>query len=367
MNSFTKMLALCIAALCSLPLHTTVAFQANAAEVSQLSAETTNYYNLWKSKYIVQNPYAKDETQYYVFYGEQTFAEAGYTVPVTVSEAHGYGMLIMAAMAEYDSEAKAIFDGMYRYYKAYPSSIGKNLMAWQQSDNGSALICSEGSDSATDGDMDIAYALLMADKMWGSDGEINYLESAKSAINDIMTYEVNQEDWILRLGDWTYQASKNDPYYSATRGSDFIVQYMPVFAQVTGDDRWTTLYDNTYSIINSLVDEYQTGIIPDFLIKDSTGKFIPAPPNFLESENDGNCYYNSCRAPWRIGMDYLVNGNTDALEFSYTITYFMRRSTSNDPWEVMAGYTPDCLRLERSLLRLSSYDSRCRRRRYRMA
>ncbi len=36
-----------------------------------------------------------------------------------------------------------------------------------------------------------------------------------------------------------------------------------------------------------------------------------------------------------------MNGNTDALEFSYTITYFMRRSTSNDPWEVMAGYTPD--------------------------
>lgn len=341
MNSFTKMLALCIAALCSFPLHTTVAFQANAAEVSQLSAETINYYNIWKSKYVVQNPYSQNETQYYVFYGEQTFAEAGYTVPVTVSEAHGYGMLIMAAMSEYDSEAKAIFDGMYRYYKAYPSSIGKNLMAWQQSDNGSALICSEGSDSATDGDMDIAYALLMADKMWGSDGEINYLESAKSVINDIMTYEVNQEDWILRLGDWTYQASKNDPYYSATRGSDFIVQYMPVFAQVTGDDRWTTLYDNTYSIINSLVDEYQTGIIPDFLIKDSTGKFIPAPPNFLESENDGNCYYNSCRAPWRIGMDYLVNGNTDALEFSNTITSFMRKSTNNDPWEVMAGYTPD--------------------------
>ncbi len=59
MNSFTKMLALCTAALCSLPLHTTVAFQANAAEVSQLSAETINYYNILKSKYVVQNPYSQ--------------------------------------------------------------------------------------------------------------------------------------------------------------------------------------------------------------------------------------------------------------------------------------------------------------------
>lgn len=341
MSNFKKIFALCTAALCVFPLQPTATFQANAAEVSQLSAETTAYYELWKNKYVVQNHHSKNETQYYVFYGEETFEQAGHTVPVTVSEAHGYGMLIMAAMAEYDSEAKAIFDGMYRYYKAYPSSIGKNLMAWQQSDNGSALVCSEGSDSATDGDMDIAYALLMADKIWGSDGEINYLESAIAVINDIMTYEVNQEDWILRLGDWTYQASKSDPYYSATRGSDFIVQYMPIFAQVTDDDRWLKLYDNTYSIINNIVDEYKTGLMPDFLIKDSTGKFIPAPPNFLESENDGNCYYNSCRAPWRISMDYLVNGNTDALEFSKAITAFSKQTSNNDPWNIMAGYTPD--------------------------
>lgn len=341
MSKSKKIFALCAAALCAFTLQMTAAFPTNAADVPQLSAETRSYYDNWKAKYVVQNPYSKNETQYYVFYGEETFEQTGYTVPVTVSEAHGYGMLITAAMAEYDSEAKAIFDGMYRYYKAYPSSIGKNLMAWQQSDNGSALVCSEGSDSATDGDMDIAYALLMADKIWGSDGEINYLESAIAVINDIMEYEVNQEDWILRLGDWTYQTSKSDPYYSATRGSDFIVQYMPVFAQVTGDDRWMKLYDNTYSIINSIVDEYKTGLLPDFFIKDSSGKFIPAPANFLESENDGNCYYNSCRAPWRIGMDYLVNGNTDALEFSKAITAFSKQATNNDPWEFMAGYTPD--------------------------
>ena len=140
---------------------------------SVLVKETINFYDYWKEKYLVQNPYVTDETQYYVFYGDQTYSEAGYEVEVTVSEAHGYGMLIAVSMSDYDNEAKEIFDGMYRYYQSHLSEIGPNLMAWQQNDNGKAIVnSSSGGDSATDGDMDIAYALLMADSIWGSDGEI---------------------------------------------------------------------------------------------------------------------------------------------------------------------------------------------------
>lgn len=307
-----------------------------------LSKETTNFYDYWKEKYLAQDPYIKSENQYYVFYGEQTYTEAGYEVAVTVSEAHGYGMLITAAMSEYDNEAKEIFDGMYRYYKAHLSDIGPNLMAWQQTDNGAAIVNSSGADSATDGDMDIAYALLMADNAWGSDGEINYKQAAVNVINDIMTYEVNKTDWVLQLGDWAYETNEGDQYYAATRPSDFIVQYMPVFAEATGDERWLTLYENTYSIINKMVNDYGTGILPDFMIKDnSTGEFIPSPANFLESENDGNYYYNACRTPWRISMDYLINGNDDAKRFSDVLNAFIIKETGGDPMNIMAGYTPN--------------------------
>ena len=310
---------------------------------SVLVKETINFYDYWKEKYLVQNPYVTDETQYYVFYGDQTYSEAGYEVEVTVSEAHGYGMLIAAPMSDYDNEAKKIFDGMYRYYQSHLSEIGPNLMAWQQNDNGKAIVnSSSGADSATDGDMDIAYALLMADSIWGSDGEINYKQSAVDVINDIMTYEVNKTDWVLQLGDWVYGSSENDTYYSATRSSDFIMQYMPVFAEATGDERWLKLYENTYNIINKIVDKYGTGILPDFIIKDSaTGEFIPAPANLLESENDGNYYYNACRTPWRISMDYLINGNEDALKFANAINNFIISKTGGDPWNIMAGYAPD--------------------------
>ena len=74
--------------------------------------------------------------------------DSNVSVPVTVSEAHGYGMLITVSMAEYDTQAKYYFDGMYRFFKAHPSDIGSHLMSWQQCDNGTELI-----DGANEGSM----------------------------------------------------------------------------------------------------------------------------------------------------------------------------------------------------------------------
>jgi len=311
------------------------------ASAQTLTNDTKQYYEDWKETYLRQNPYVKDETQYYVFYGEKEYSEAHSTVEVTVSEAHGYGMLIAALMSDYDDEAKDIFDGMYHYYLAHPSSIGPHLMAWQQSDNGKALVDSNGADSATDGDLDIAYALLLADKIWGSDGEINYRQAAELVINDIMKYDVSHDDNILRLGDWAYDVDIDDKYYTATRASDFIMQYFPVFYEVTGDERWMQLYDNTYGIINHFVEKYQTGLLPDFIIKDSSGEWIPAPANFLENENDGVYEYNSCRVPWRISTDALVGKNTDAKKYAETVNAFFVKETGGRPEKIMAGYTPN--------------------------
>lgn len=313
-----------------------------SSQTDDFSQETTDFYEQWKSQYLLKNTYVTDEDQYYVWYSGEKYSDNQTATPVTVSEAHGYGMLITASMADYDSQAKDIFDGMYNYYKAHLSEIGPNLMAWQQSDNGKEFVDSEGANSATDGDMDIAYALLMADSIWGSDGEINYKQAGIDIINDIMEYEVNKTDWVLKLGDWAYWTKDGEKYNADTRASDFIMQYLPVYAEFTGDDRWLNVYESTYNIINDMVDKYGTGLIPDFIIKDkTTGEFVPAPANYLEGENDGNYSYNSCRIPWRISMDYLINGNTDAKAFADAINSFITKSADNDPENIMAGYKPD--------------------------
>lgn len=319
-----------------LALTGTPPFFAAAASDSPVT-DMTAFYQNWKTRYVRQDLYTADEIRYYVYYSEDTYT-GGDPVPVTVSEAHGYGMLIAVSMADYDSEAKDLFDGMVRYYLAHPSQIGSHLMAWQQSDTGSALTETDGADSATDGDMDIAYALLLADKVWGSSGSFDYGAMGKAVLEDIMTYEVDQTAWTLSLGDWTY-GSSGSKYDGATRASDFILQYLPVFAKVTGDERWTKVYDRTNAIVTDMVDTYGTGLLPDFLIPDGSGGYQPAPENYLEDVTDGQYGYNSCRVPWRVGMD--AENNPAARKCIDALNQFIRKQTGGDPWEIRAGYTLD--------------------------
>lgn len=298
-----------------------------------------------------KNPYTQD-LQYYVWYSGQSYnpnnPPPGAGVAVTVSEAQGYGMLITALMADYDNGAKDIFDGLYRFYKAHPSSIGPNLMAWQQADNGKKIFDCENDgynatntpDSATDGDIDIAYALLLADAKWGSSGEINYKKAALAIINDIMTYEVNKKDWTLQLGSWCSTCDYNDDYYTATRCSDFIMQQLKVFAEVTGNNNWNKVIDASYSIALNMVkgNGYNTGLLPDFVIKKSNGTYAPAYEYFLEGENDDDYAYNSCRTPWRFATDYIMTGDQRAKEILDMQNNWIKKSTGGNPDKIMGTY-----------------------------
>jgi endo-1,4-beta-D-glucanase Y len=303
------------------PQHTTyTAGTIKPNNVTQASMDSTvgSKWTAWKNAYLKP----AGTGQYYV-----KFDSAGNTV----SEAHGYGMLLTAIMEGYDANAKTYFDGLYNYYKAHPSVNNQYLMAWKQN---SSFQNVEGADSATDGDMDIAYALLLADKQWGSAGAINYLQAANNIINAIMQSDVNQTLWNLRLGDWATGSDANN-----TRPSDFMIQHMKAYQAATGDTKWTNLATGTYSIINTLFanNSPNTGLLPDFVINSSGWK--PAPPNFLEGPNDGNYNYNSCRTPWRITTDYLITGDTRALSQLRKMNSWIKTKTGGAPANVDAGYT----------------------------
>ena len=328
----------------------TEALALTEAQKAQNLQNLLQFYSYWKERYVVKDEYVTYEDQYYVWYVDERYEGGTTSVPVTVSEAHGYGMLTMVMMNEYDDEAQELFDGMVRYYNEHRSDIGPSLMSWQQCDNGDSLIdgaddgqMEEGRcDSATDGDMDIAYALLCADKVWGSDGEFDYKTLAVNMINDIMTYEISQDTFLPTLGDWCYGISEESDYYNATRSSDFIMPHFPAFYEATGDVRWNYVYENAYALINQAVEEYETGLLPDFWVWDSeTGAYSPAYSYFLENVSDGYYGYNSCRVPWRIGADYLLNGNETAKKFAETINTFIYESTRGRTNKIVAGYKLD--------------------------
>ncbi|QJD86164.1 glycosyl hydrolase family 8 [Cohnella herbarum] len=318
----------------------------NHISQAQMDATVARLYDEWKAKYVKKHPYLKktEPVQYYVWYSDGNWFEKEHDeklkvdyMATTVSEAHGYGMLITALMAGHDRDAKKVFDGMFRYFKSHRSEINPDLMAWKQGDTGKAIVDVSGVDSATDGDLDIAYSLLLADRQWGSAGEINYLAEAKKAIEAVMKSDVHQTDWTLKLADW---ADDKDPKYGiATRPSDFMLQHMKDFRNVTGDKNWDRVIDQTYKVVNDIYGKYsrKTGLLPDFAMKKGD-KFVPAEPNFLESEFDGDYNYNSSRTPWRIGTDYLLTGDTRAKDQLSTLNAWFRKITKENPSKIRAGY-----------------------------
>lgn len=310
----------------------------------QLDSEVAGLYDAWKGAYLTQNPYEDD--QYYVYYNGQ--GEAGDEVPdaVTTSESNGYGMLITAIMAGHDPQAQTLFDGLLRFAKAHPSSGNPDLMAWQERDDGKAIVNSTevdedgeeyGDDAATDGDLDMAYALLLADQQWGSGGEFNYLAESRRIMNAIMASEVHPDEHTLQLGDWTRGEAE---YSTATRPSDFVTQHLKDFANASGDRRWNDVIDKTYAIEQSLFATYSptTGLLPDFVVKSGSG-YAPAGPGFLEDENDGDYNWNSSRTPWRIGTDYVMTGAEQPKAQLAAMNSWIKQATGGDPSKIAQGYT----------------------------
>jgi endo-1,4-beta-D-glucanase Y len=295
----------------------------NHISQAQLDNAVGSFYTEWKKRFIKNVP-GKPES--YVW-----FEGAG--KKQCVSEGQGYGMVIVALMAGFDPSAKATYDNLFRYYKSHPDKRSKYLMAWAQFTNGKS---SDGT-SATDGDMDIAYSLLLADKQWGSKGPINYLQAGNDMLNDIMQLDINHHTWSILLCDGIEPESKD---YFDTRSSDFMPAHFKAFQQATNDVRWGKVIDTGYKLFSNMQAEYSpgAGLIPDFIVNINK-KAKPAPPHFLESVYDGQYNYNACRDPWRIATDYLLTGDKRSKAIVYKINRWIRQTTNNDTYNLGAGYT----------------------------
>lgn len=317
------------------PHHTTYAAgttKPNNVTQSSMDNTVTNFWALWSNRYLKTTGIGG---QYYVAYNLEG---QGDTNASTVSEAHGYGMVLSAYLAGADPKAKTYFDGLYAYYKAHPSDNNSNLMAWEQD---TSFNDQGGADSATDGDMDIAYSLLLANKQWGSTGTINYFQAATNMINALMQSDVNQTQWTLRLGDWaTSGTSKGFADATATRPSDFMIDHMRSYFEATGDGRWTNVINHTYAVINTLFtnNSPNTGLIPDFIVLNGS-TYQPAPANFLEANTDGEYGYNSCRTPWRFATDYLVRGISGSLAEERKLNSWIQTSAAGNANNVYPGYS----------------------------
>ncbi|MBE8520750.1 licheninase [Amycolatopsis sp. H6(2020)] len=292
--------------------------------VSQATQDAAlqKYYDFWKKNFLT----TKCGTGTYAVLSK----DADHSF---VAEGEGYGMTISAMMAEKDPQARAIVDGILKFVKAHPSVNNKDLHAAEQDSNCKSV---NGSDSATDGDLEIAYGLLVADKKWGSGGAVNYKAEAVRIINAIKKSEVNGTTKFTLLGDWGNDAE----YKNSSRSSDWMPGHLRAFATATGDSFWTSVRTRSETAVSQLQSSYapNTGLLPDFVVNTNTTP-KPAPSNFLEGPYDGKYSWNACRDPWRLGADAISFSGSAAAAQVRKMNTWIKSATAGDPSKIQSGYS----------------------------
>jgi endo-1,4-beta-D-glucanase Y len=200
------------------------------------------------------------------------------------SEAMGYGMMIAAAMGD-----KTAFDKFHGYVKAN-GGTGSGLMTWK---NG-------GSGSASDGDIDIAFALLMANVQWPSGG---YKAAADSMAAAILSQDLVSN--VIRGGSSFKDAPFNPSYFS------------PAAFRKFGAGFATAVTEN-FRLVTANVTATTSGVPTDWANPSSGAPSGPGSAQVTSEITDGNngaMGYDSARVPWRLGLDVcLGGGNNTALK-----------------------------------------------------
>jgi hypothetical protein len=258
--------------------------------------------------------------------------EPGLEKNSTVSEGIAYGMLLAVYMDD-----QTLFDDLWQYEQKWLDA-GTGLMNWYINAAGTGLGSNpSGAGPATDADEDMAFALLMADKQWGGKGKLgkNYIDIAKGQITAVWNNEV-----------WNYKYLKPWPSNSQPpiNLSYFAPAYYKVFANVdtANASNWKTLTDTMYTVLSAALNANS---------KNQNNGLVPAWCNIDGTPNGGafgatggasptNYQYDSCRTPFRIGLDYCWTGDTRARDYVAKTSGFFS-GTVGGATKIVDGYGLD--------------------------
>jgi endo-1,4-beta-D-glucanase Y len=295
-------------------LHPTVA-------PKQLDAATAAAYDAWAAAYL--EPGCAP--------GQLRARSTPDTQAHVISAGQGYAMVITALMAGHDPQAQTRFDALLRYRLAHPSRNDPRLMAWAQNATCANI---RGDYSATDGDLDAAFALLLAHAQWGSGGTVNYAREARRVLKGIIAKEVSKRTRLIGLGDWTRSAAP--ALQAGSRPSDWMLDHFTAFARLKGGRFWKQIRTSQLSRIARLQLRYapNTGLLPNFV-----SNARPAVGSFLEGPQDGAFGWSACRTPLRIGTDAALTGGRTSRRAARRMSTWLQRRTGGRPEQIVAGYS----------------------------
>ncbi|HEY0465886.1 MAG TPA: glycosyl hydrolase family 8 [Polyangiaceae bacterium] len=257
----------------------------NSAKSSALGdAQLQAEYSAWKTAHVEACPN-----------GSQVVVNDG----AVVSEGIAYGMLLSVAMAD-----QTLFDGLWKFYQDHADKNG--LMNWKTSK--CEAPGNNNANAATDADLDAAMALVQASARWPN-ATAGYLAKAGVLAGKIVQFETDMCNGrrILRPGDAFGGCSDlNSPRVNP---SYFAPGYYKVFAHYFSSQAstWLALSDASYQLY-AIYQARMDNLVPDWSRPDG-------------SDNEGSQYwYDACRTPWRVAVDYAWTGDTRAKTFMQNVS-----------------------------------------------
>lgn len=259
---------------------------------------------------------------------------------VTTSEGQSYTML--RAVWQDDQPT---FDKSWQWTKEILQRNDDRLFAWlfgKRADGTFGVLTDQGgNNAASDGDTDIAYALLMAYARWG---DRSYLEEARLIIADIWEHEV------VIIGGKPYLAANN--WEKQLQNDRILVNpsyFAPyayrTFAVVDPEHNWDDLIQTSYDVllqsIRASFSEAPGVLPPDWLVLDRTTAAVRrAEPNHRSDYS-----FDAMRIPWRIALDWVWYRSEDAKQVLQAMRFF------SDAWKrdhaLYTRYAHDGTPLER--------------------
>jgi endo-1,4-beta-D-glucanase Y len=250
---------------------------------------------------------------------------------VTTSEGESYTMLRAVWMDD-----QTTFDTTWNFTQN-TMQRPDHLISWRYGElpNGTYGIETNrgGENTASDGDVQIAMALLMAYSRWD---EPKYLQAAEPMITSIWNEEVVQVDGKpLLTADNLETGSKAtvvvDPSY-------FNPAAFKLFANVDQSQNWTGLVTNSYAFVqkvstSKLGDATSDNLPPDWItVNRTTGQLTANVTTML----DTNYGFDAIRVPFWLALDY--DWFHDARDQQVLSTFSYLQTLWNNEQTIEAGY-----------------------------
>jgi len=251
------------------------------------------------------------------------------------AEGQASAMLICTLMAGFDADAQGWFDKLYAFCRAHPSTRDPDLMSWQVIANAFPYHALE---SSTNADMLIAYALLMADRQWGSDGLVNYKACALRIIEAIKSKCLHPKSKHLLLGSWV---AENQPdSYNSTRSADTMPAVLAAFYHASQDKTWKLVSQRMLSLLKESIAKNgpQTGLAPEiiFVADNHAGEEHIDQTDKSPEDSFG---VESCRLLQHLGLAFLFTADEPLQTILKPVNAWIVNACAGDPEQIKARYS----------------------------